>query len=250
MKHARNLFYCFLQFSLLVGFSPVFSCMLVDPHNLKVRPYDTSPEKLRMTMRAFAQGTGSRCSACHVGKVESDLRTYDFSLDDKEKKLKAREMIQLVRDINQQLAESFPDSDKPLVQVTCATCHRGQARPVMIEAMLASNLEDKGLEPTIERYRKLRDRYYGGYTYDFSERSLMRFAEELAGEQRLDSAIAFLNLNLEFYPQSSRSYSLRGQVYAELGDEPAARSSYQAALEIEPDSGWIRGLLEELDSSE
>ena len=61
-----------------------------DPQNLKVLPEDISTEELRQTMRGFAQGTGSRCSACHVGKVEADLSTYDFSIDDKEKKLKAR----------------------------------------------------------------------------------------------------------------------------------------------------------------
>ncbi len=74
-----------------------------DPKNLEVLPEDISAEDLRQTMRGFAQGTGSRCSACHVGKIEADLSTYDFSIDDKEKKLKARKMIQLVRDINENI---------------------------------------------------------------------------------------------------------------------------------------------------
>ncbi len=247
MPLSQNVPYKCLALILIFGISPAYAGMWDDPKNLKVLPEDISPDELRMTMRGFAMGTGSRCSACHVGKVEADLNSYEFSLDDKENKLKAREMIQLVQDINQQLAASFPNAEEPLVQVTCATCHRGQARPVMIEDMLVNNLAERGLDQTIERYRELRDRYYGGYTYDFSERSLMRFAEQLAGEEQLDAAIVFLDLNLEYYPQSSRSYSLRGEVYAELGDRPAARSSFQKALEIEPDSGWIRGLLEALD---
>ena len=74
-----------------------------DPKNLEVLPEDISAEDLRQTMRGFAQGTGSRCSACHVGKIEADLSTYDFSIDDKEKKLKARKIIQLVRDINENI---------------------------------------------------------------------------------------------------------------------------------------------------
>ena len=83
-----------------------------------------------------------------------------------------------------------------------------------------------------------------------SKKETRAFAPEFARflqEEQLDAAIVFLDLNLEYYPQSSRSYSLRGEVYAELGDRPAARSSFQKALEIEPDSGWIRGLLEALD---
>jgi tetratricopeptide (TPR) repeat protein len=232
---------------LMTGVLPAFAGIWDDPENLKVLPKDISPDELGATMRGFAMGTGSRCSVCHVGEVEADLDTYDFSLDDKEMKLKAREMIHLVRSVNEKLALAFPDAKDPLVEVTCATCHRGQAKPVMIEDVLAQALHDDGLDKAVADYRDLRNRYYGGYTYDFSERSLMRFAEQLASEEALDDAIGFLDLNLEFYPQSSRSYSLRGQVYAELGDIAAAREDYVKALEIEPQSGWIRGLLEALD---
>ncbi len=247
MTHRIDYVSALILLLLLSTGNPAHAGIWDDPENLEILPKDISPEELGATMRGFAMGTGSRCSACHVGKVEADLDTYDFSLDDKEKKLKAREMIQLVRSINAQLSEAFPDAAEPLVEVTCATCHRGQAKPVMIENVLAQALDDDGLDKAIADYRELRERYYGGYTYDFSERSLMRFAEELAAEEQLAEAIGFLNLNLEFYPVSSRSYSARGEVYEELGDIPAARESYAKALELEPQSGWIRGLLEALD---
>ena len=51
-----------------------------NPTNLKVLPENISPDELGQTMRGFAMGTGNRCSACHVGEVEADLSTYDFSL--------------------------------------------------------------------------------------------------------------------------------------------------------------------------
>lgn len=238
-----------ILFLLVIGIAPALADVWEEPENLQVLPEDISPDELRATMRGFAMGTGSRCSACHVGKVEADLSTYEFSLDDKEKKLKAREMIQLVRSINEQLAAAFPDAEEPLVQVTCATCHRGQDKPVMIEDVLAQALQKGGLEEAITEYRELRGRFYGGYTYDFSERSLMRFAEQLASEEAMDAAIGFLDLNLEFYPQSSRSYSQRGEVYAAMGEIDAARESFVKALEIEPQSGWIRSQLEALDES-
>ena len=218
-----------------------------DPKNLEVLPEDISAEDLRQTMRGFAQGTGSRCSACHVGEVEADLSTYDFSLDDKEKKLKARKMIQLVRDINENIGNLFPDSDEPLVTVTCATCHRGQEKPEMIEDVVLQTLHDEGLDQSVAKFRELRERYYGGYTFDFSERVLMRIAEDLGAQNELDAAMVFVNLNLEYFPQSSRTYVLRAQVLTEQGDIDAARSDYVTALEMEPDSWWIKEQLDNLN---
>lgn len=64
------------------------------------------------------------------------MSTYDFTLDDKNMIHKAREMITLVNDINEQIAAAFPDAVEPSVKVTCSTCHRGQAKPAMIEDVL------------------------------------------------------------------------------------------------------------------
>ena len=162
--------------ALLLTSSVAYAGLFDDPSNLEKLPKDISAAELRDTMRGFSQGTGSRCSGCHVGEVEADLSTYDFTLDDKEMKLKAREMIQLVNNINEQIAAALPHSTDP-VQVTCATCHRGQAKPEMIEDILGRTVAEEGLAAAIQKYRQLRLRYHGGYTFDFSERVLMRVAE-------------------------------------------------------------------------
>lgn len=47
------------------------------------------------------------------------------------------QMIRRVEEINASLAKAFPDSAN-LVTVSCATCHRGQSKPEMIEDVLAS----------------------------------------------------------------------------------------------------------------
>ena len=219
-----------------------------DPKNLEVLPKDISPDELRETMKGISQGLGARCSTCHVGKIEADLSTYDFSADDKDSKLKARKMLAIVRDINDHIADAFADVPDPLVTVSCATCHRGQKKPVMLEDVLAETLRDEGLEETIANYRQLRKQYYGGYTFDFSERVLMRFAENLAVASDLEPALRIIDLNLEFYPDSSRSYVLRAQVLAEKGDTASARKDYIKALSIEPDSAWIKQQLDMLDA--
>ena len=155
-------------------------------------------------------------------------------------------MIQLVADINNSLANAFPGSTD-LVQVTCATCHRGQPKPLMIEDVLTATLNDEGIDQAVARYRELRERYYGGYTFDFSERMLMGFAEDLGAQDKLQSALRIVNLNLEYFPESSRSYVLRAQVLTEQGDLDGARRDYGTALEMEPNSGWIREQLDKLN---
>ena len=245
--HSRHIVVRSISFSIILLFSVNASAgMFDDAKNLKVLPETTTAEELRVTMRAFSMGTGNRCSACHVGEVEADLSTYDFSLDDKEKKLKTRKMIELTREINATLARAFPDVESSLVTVTCATCHRGQSKPVMIEDLLNKTVAAYGIDKSIEQYRELRERYFGGYTYDFSERMLMRMVETFGANEQLDAALAYAALNLEYYPQSSRTYLLRGQIFAAKGDLDAARSDMEKALEIEPQSQWIRQQLDNL----
>ncbi|MGB3728230.1 MAG: c-type cytochrome [Thermodesulfobacteriota bacterium] len=245
--HSRRLVVRSIPISVVLLFSVTASAGVFDEaKNLKVLPETTTAEELRAAMRSFSRGTGNRCSACHVGEVEADLSTFDFSLDDKEKKLKARKMIELTRDINASLGKVFPDAGSNLVTVTCATCHRGQTMPIMIEDVLQEVISSDGIEKSVEKYRELRDRYYGGYTYDFSERMLMRMVETFGASDQIDAALAYAALNLEFYPQSSRTYVLRGQIHVATGDIDAARSDMEKALEIEPQSQWIRRQLDKL----
>ena len=70
------------------------------PKNLKI----LKPEEVGPNMRAYTAALGQRCDFCHV--------PTDFSLDDKEQKLTARKMIEMVNHINGQ----FPDGK---VHVTC-----------------------------------------------------------------------------------------------------------------------------------
>lgn len=229
---------------LLTGTSvPARADIFDDPKNLDVLPKEISPAVLRDTMRSFATDTGSRCSTCHVGEDEQDLRTYDFSLDDKEKKRKAREMMLMVKTINERLDGIFENAPDERITVNCATCHHGQARPETIQAVLARVYREAGMEKATGEYRSLRERYYGGYTFDFSERALMILAEEMATNDDSVAALGFVDLNLQFYPQSSNSYVLQGRIFAADGNVPAARTSLTKALEIDPGNRWTQQML-------
>ena len=92
--------------------------------NLKVLPQDIKKEDLVNTMKSFTQSLGVRCNFCHAGQGD-DLSTYDFMSDEKEHKQVARQMLQMVRDINQNHLAKVVEGDKKPPQVTCWTCHRG-----------------------------------------------------------------------------------------------------------------------------
>jgi hypothetical protein len=83
------------------------------PKNLKV----LTPENLMALMQTFpvALGVESQggCNFCHE---------TDRSLDTKPTKLKARQMIEMVAEIN----AKFGDGK---IHVTCWTCHQGSTKP-------------------------------------------------------------------------------------------------------------------------
>jgi len=78
--------------------------------NLKV----LTAENVEITMQNITFALGLRCIDCHV--------VNDFSLDTKPQKLKARMMLEMVRDIN----AKFGDGN---THVTCWTCHRASTQP-------------------------------------------------------------------------------------------------------------------------
>lgn len=129
-----------------------------DPVNLKVLPKDISKDELVRTMRGFTAGLGVRCVFCHKGEEGQPLDTYDFMSDAKPQKETARKMLTMVMAINsdylkgvmvehdetagaggQAAPEGKPAGEQTAqaagapeqARVTCYTCHRGQAHPVM-----------------------------------------------------------------------------------------------------------------------
>jgi photosynthetic reaction center cytochrome c subunit len=83
---------------------------VVSAANLKV----LTAANVEITMQNITFALGLRCIDCH------DVN--DLSLDTKPEKLKARMMLEMVRDINAKFGD-----DK--THVTCWTCHRGSTQP-------------------------------------------------------------------------------------------------------------------------
>src|SRR5262245_61486253 len=73
--------------------------------NLKALPKEIGKVELVTAMRGYASALGVRCNHCHstkpgVDPTSDELEDLDFSSDAREAKVKAREMILMVRAIN------------------------------------------------------------------------------------------------------------------------------------------------------
>jgi tetratricopeptide (TPR) repeat protein len=198
--------------------------------NLKVLPKTIDQRTLLNTMRGFAQALGVRCVYCHVGREDQPLDSVNFASDDRRPKRVARVMMHMVMHINGEHLAEVADRPKPVVEVRCATCHRGVARPRLLDDELTLVLADSGLDAAGRRYRALREQYYGSGAYDFREPVLDQVARGETQAGRVDNAIGLLKLNAEFYPASGAIPFLMGEAYLQRGDTAAALASYRDAL--------------------
>lgn len=213
--------------------------------NLQFFPEDIARDELVGYMREFSFALGVRCQYCHSGGDGRSFEGVDFASDDKPTKRRARYMLEMSRTINSTLLTSVPDRETPNVDVECQTCHRGIARPVMIDDLLRTRIAADGVEAATDEYRRLREREYGGWSYDFGEWAINDLAAEYGDEDPATGA-ALLAMNAEFYPESLSIWVSLGTMEAAAGNREAAIRAYQRGLELSPDNQRILGLLEQL----
>jgi hypothetical protein len=93
--------------------------------NARELPVELTPE----TMETLRMSLGVECTYCHTsGDFLERGHTGDRQSDDNPRKVIARDMIKMTKEINKALTGVgiFPD---PTNVVTCWTCHRGNRRP-------------------------------------------------------------------------------------------------------------------------
>lgn len=84
-------------------------------------------------------------------------------------------------------------------------------------------------------------------SYDFSELGLVTLANRVAAAKPGDG-LQWLQLNLEFYPKSARTYLAIAQIYSRQSDKDNAIKNVEKALEIEPENPQAKRLLDQLKS--
>ena len=214
--------------------------------NLQVLPKDIDKGALVQQMRGFAIALGVRCQHCHIGEEGKPLDTFDFVSDAKPEKQTARLMLRMVAAINAEHLANIANRSADTKPVTCVTCHHGQNQPRQLEDVLHEAIATQGVEAGLAQYRELRKNYYGGFVFDFRERVLIELAQQLQSENKLEDAIAVLNLNAEFHPKSSATFHVLGEMYLKNNDGNLAMENFKKALDLDPDNQMVQRRLEEL----
>ena len=212
--------------------------------NLQVLPSDMSRGEVTAIMRGFTSALGVRCSTCHVGEEGQPLNTYDMASDDKVMKLKAREMLRMMRTINEEVLAGLPGRTDGEPMVTCATCHGGLRIPMPIEDVVATTLASDGLDAAEARYAELREQYFGGRQYDFSQGHLLGMANDFQRADRLDAAERLYGMALRYFEGSTGGHLGLGAVAEAREDLAAARMHYGHVLDIDPDNAQARRRLD------
>lgn len=202
--------------------------------NLQVLPETISHDELSAVMRNFTTALGVRCTYCHVGPENAPPDSMDFASDDKEAKNVTRGMMRMVQAINGDLLPRIDELGDQPMQVGCVTCHRGAARPVMLEDTVYAVAQAQGVDSAVAAYGRLRQRYYGRSVYDFGERSLALVARRLQAAGRHAEGRRILELNVEQFPNSAGMHYELGLAYEQGGDRERAIASYRRALAIQP----------------
>lgn len=176
-----------------------------------------------------------------------DLNEFDFSSDAKPEKAKARTMLRMVNAINGQYLAELPGHSSLSLEVSCVTCHRGTTVPIMLEEKLKRTYDKEGIDSMMREYRTLRDQFYGGFTYNFRERTLLRLADRILEDTtKFSDAIKVVNLNIEMYPAFTFSHVHLAGYYEYLGNTRAAIEHYEKAIKLSPKDEMLMKELERL----
>jgi tetratricopeptide (TPR) repeat protein len=158
----------------------------------------------------------------------------DYAADDRRTKRTARVMLAMTNGINTRLAASLKKPAGDITRVQCATCHRGVPIPAQLSDLLRQTMLGKGEGAAVVQYRELRQQYLNSGAYDFRETTLLDLGRESLASRKPDDALAWLQLNTEFYPQSAASYVELARAHLAKRDRDSAVSSLTKAVVIDP----------------
>lgn len=212
--------------------------------NLQILPKDMPRPQVIAQMQAIAGALGVQCSYCHVQEGRGGRN--DMASDEKPAKKAARGMMLLTREINAKLPDAVGHPADQTTRVGCATCHRGVPIPKQLTDVVTDAAATGGSTAGLAKYKELREKFYGGQSYDFSENGLLQIAQRANAAGKADEALAYLQANLEYYPKSSRTYVLLSQIHNAKSDKAAAIKNLEKAIELDPNNAQAKTQLENL----
>jgi tetratricopeptide (TPR) repeat protein len=216
------------------------------PQNLQYFPKDIPRPQLIQRMREFSFALDVRCQYCHAGGDGVSFDGVNFASDEKPAKVKARAMLRMVDQINNNLLASLPSRAEPRVNVNCATCHRGLALPKSLQTTLLEITNTDGVAAAVAKYRQLRSDTMVAGKYNFGEWEINELARQLTEAGKTADAITILEMNGEFYPKSADIDFTIGELHRARKENDQAIARYRAALEKNPQHPGAKRWLTEL----
>jgi len=214
--------------------------------NLQFYPKDITRERLIQRMREFSFALGVRCQYCHAGGNGVSFDGVVFASDEKPAKVTARAMLRMVDDLNSATLAKLPSRAEPRVTVECATCHRGLPLPKSLQTTLLETIGRDGIPAAVTQYRELHKDVATG-RYNFGEWEMNELARRLTEAGKTDAAIAMLELNGEFNPQSGDIEFLIAELHRARGERDKAIARYRAALVKAPQHQGAKQRLNEME---
>ena len=101
------------------------------PVNIKVLAKEISAAEIGRVMKKFETDLGVKCDHCHV--EDPSTQKFNYASDENPAKSTARQMISMLKDINEKYLPQLGADRRYAAQVTCGSCHQGQSSPPAFE---------------------------------------------------------------------------------------------------------------------
>lgn len=214
------------------------------PRNLQFYPRDIPRQQLIGEMRQFSFALGVRCDHCHVDEDRANGKE-DFASDEKPAKVKARAMLLMTRQINDQLLPKVPNRATPGISVSCVTCHHGLPRPETLTERLGAAAAAGGADSVVAELKDLREGAEFG-RFDVSEWGVNEAARVMSAGGRGQEALAVLKANAGYHPESWSIPSMMAEVYVAMGDTTSAVTLLKRLVADDPGNRRAKAILDRL----
>lgn len=112
-----------------------------------------------------------------------------------------------------------------------------------VEVEFYKVLNEKGAEYFKEHFKEI----LNGYGLKYNDMHLNMFGYQLMQKNNLDLAIEVFKINSELFPEIPNVWDSLGEAYMNKGDKETAKQNYKKVLELDPQNGNAKKMLEKLD---
>jgi pentatricopeptide repeat protein len=117
-----------------------------------------------------------------------------------------------------------------------------------LEEELGEQYRTKGVDPALDYYAELKQKYYGRGPYDFGENSLNAFGYQVLEKDPV-AAVEVFRLNAVEFPQSGNVWDSLAEAYMKSGNLKKAEEYYQKSLARDANNQNAKDMLTKIQGS-